>query len=320
MATSGQTELRYTLNEILEEAFNEIQVASQGESLSGADWRQGRRTLNRMLLEWQAQGIHLWTYTEGTLFLQKGQVEYDFGTSRLTNQSFKTRTSAAQTAGSNTIDVQDVSNVTDSDNIGIILSDNTIQWTTVNGSPIGSTVTLTDGLNLDVISGAAVFTYSSTEAFKPVSRLMDDNVRRVDQNQQEIPVNSYNRQQYNELPFKTQLGFPVAVYYTRQDNENTTGTMFVWNAPQTAELYLRFTYERLIEIFGETDGDKVLDWPMYYQEAIIMGLAKRLLTKYGVTDPELVSEIKEKAQSSLDQALSYDNSVTDFEFRMFRWQ
>jgi len=319
MTTSGQTELRYTLNEILEEAFQELQIASQGESLEGDMLRNGRRTLNRMIQEWQAQGIHLWTYTDGTLFLQKGQIEYDFGTEKLANRSFKQNTTAAASATDTVISLDSVDNVNDTDNIGIILADQSIQWTTVSGAPAGLDVTLADPLEQDVISSAAVFTYSSTDVFKPVSRIMNNNVRRVDQNEQEIPVNSYNRQQYNELPFKTQLGFPVAVYYTRQDTSDSTGTMFVWNAPQTAELFLKFTYERLLEVFGEADGLKTLDFPMYFQEAIIMNLAKRLMKKYGVTDPELVNEIKENAITSLDQALSYDNSTTNFQIRMFRW-
>lgn len=35
--------------------------------------------LNAMVAEWQGDGIHLWTETEGVLFLQPGQINYTLG-------------------------------------------------------------------------------------------------------------------------------------------------------------------------------------------------------------------------------------------------
>ena len=51
--------------------------------------------------------------------------------------------------------------MSDADNIGIELDDGTIQWTTINGAPAGSTVTLTDALTDDVASGNAVYVYTA---------------------------------------------------------------------------------------------------------------------------------------------------------------
>lgn len=319
MATSGNSELRYTLNEVIEEALQEILIASQGETITGTMLKLSRRTLNRMIMEWQAQGMHLWSYEEGTLFLEKEVFEYDFGTSRLANNDYRRRTTQAEIIGASTVSVDSTLDLSVGDNIGVLLDDNTMQWTTVDG--IASlVVTLNDVLTRAVNQGVVVYNYSATAEFKTVSRLMNNNVRRVDINDQEIPIISYSRPEYNELPFKREAGFPVACYYQRTDSAASSGTMFIWQMPHTAELTLRFTYERMLDVFGDNDGDKVLDFPQYWQEAIIMNLAKRLMTKFGVTDPDVKGEVSLRAQESLDQALSYDNSVTDFQIRLHRWQ
>lgn len=320
MATSGITELRYTLNEVILEALQEIMIASQGETIDGTMLKQGTNTLNRLIMEWQAQGIHLWTYTEGTLFLEKGVYEYNFGTARLANTVYRKKTTQAEIIGASTITLDNVTNLVSGSNIGILLDDNTMQWTTINGAPSGLVVTLSDVLTRAVISGATVFDYSATESFKIVSRLMNNNIRRVDDRNQEIPIQSYSRPEYNMLPYKDELGYPVAAYYETSDSDSSSGTMFVWNSPQTSELSLRFTYERMLQVFGPNDGLKTLDFPQYWQEAIIMNLAARLIKKYGVTDPSIREDVFLRAQQSLDAALSYDNAVTDFQIRLHRWQ
>jgi ethanolamine utilization microcompartment shell protein EutS len=61
--------------------------------------------------------------------------------------------SADASEGDTTITVSSATNISDDDNIGITLDDGTIQWTYVNGTPVGNVVTLGEILDGDASSG-----------------------------------------------------------------------------------------------------------------------------------------------------------------------
>ena len=69
-------------------------------------------------------------------------------------------TTAVKTGASKddlTIDVDSISGIADDDGIGITLDDGTVQWTTVNGTPSGNTVTLAEDLDGDAAAGNVVY-------------------------------------------------------------------------------------------------------------------------------------------------------------------
>ena len=94
MATSGVTTLTYTGTELVEEILEVMQALGDGESISGTMNKKVIRAINLFLKRRQTDGGHLWTYTEGTLFLQKGESDYDFATAKLTNTYFETTSSS----------------------------------------------------------------------------------------------------------------------------------------------------------------------------------------------------------------------------------
>ncbi|MGB2264778.1 MAG: hypothetical protein ACPH3C_06300, partial [Glaciecola sp.] len=69
--TSGSTSFRLLTYDIVKEAFTYCGIAldTEGEALTAGYLSEGKRSLNTMIATWQAQGIHLWTYQEGYLFL-----------------------------------------------------------------------------------------------------------------------------------------------------------------------------------------------------------------------------------------------------------
>ncbi|MCK5642795.1 MAG: hypothetical protein KAJ19_18445, partial [Gammaproteobacteria bacterium] len=132
MAASGVYTLSKTLNETLTEAFDVLQILSDGEPSNGDIFGRGKISLNLMLKEWQAQGLHLWTYEEGTLFLKVGQAKYDFrlASTHLANTWFETTTAADTVASTTSITVASASDINNNDVIGIIQNDNDLFWTT----------------------------------------------------------------------------------------------------------------------------------------------------------------------------------------------
>jgi hypothetical protein len=67
-----------------------------------------------------------------------------------------TTLSSGASATDTTIDVTSATGVTSGDIIGILLDDGSTQWTTVNGAPSGTTITITDALTGNTASGNSV--------------------------------------------------------------------------------------------------------------------------------------------------------------------
>ena len=170
MATSGTYNLSTTLNELLEESFDLLQVGADGETLSGNEYSRGKKTLNFMLKAWEGQGIHLWTYETGTLFLTIGQSSYAFGdaTTHLANDYNQTTTDADEAIGQTVISVTSTSGFANNDPIGIVDDNNEIHWSTIVSFVADDTVTINDALTVAASSGNIVYHYMLS-SFKPVS-------------------------------------------------------------------------------------------------------------------------------------------------------
>lgn len=80
MAVSNSIDFLETAQQIVIDARAELGIAEDEEPLQAVDLEKGLRALNRMLKAWQADGVMIWTLTDGTLALVAGQADYDFGT------------------------------------------------------------------------------------------------------------------------------------------------------------------------------------------------------------------------------------------------
>lgn len=311
MTTSGVYDLAFTLNETLSEAFDILGQGVDGETLSGSAFTRGKRSANLMLKEWQTQGIHLWTFTEATLFLEVGRAKYDFRDSdvRVVNEFFETNTTLDTVANALSFTVETDTDIQTSDIIGIIQDDNNLFWSTVFGVA-GDVVVINDQIPLATLSGAQVYNYrpasSTNTVLIPVSKILD--VRRKETTDYEIPIIFESREDYFNLPNKNQTGTAIQAYYSRQDIAGEVGgIMYLWSAPDSSVPIVNFTYERKIQILvNDTD---IIDIPDFAQEAFIYGLAKRLMPKYGGITPQKVQWITAEADRKLQDMLSYDQAV-----------
>ena len=73
----------------------------------------------------------------------------------------ETTLSALATKGATEIEVTSASGISNADKIAVELDNGAYIWTTVNGAPVGATVTLTHGLTGHAASGNAVYFTSS---------------------------------------------------------------------------------------------------------------------------------------------------------------
>lgn len=302
MATSGTFDLNLSLNEILVEAFDQLQIGADGESLTGDMKERGRKTLNIMLKAWEGQAIHLWTYQTGTLFLDIGKIAYPFGDAdtHLANDFNETTTDADEAIGQTVISVTSTDGFANNDPIGIVDDSNSLFWSTIASFVTDDTVTINDALLVATASGNVVYSHT-LNSFKPVSNVRS--IRRRDDINNEVPINFLSKEDYETLPSKNQNGTVIQTYFERLQ---PTGTMFVWNPAVSSVPILRFSYERRIEVMAEATD--TFDMPEDFYEAIVYNLAKRLIPKYGcsIARTQLIMDL---AEESLDVALGFDTAV-----------
>lgn len=324
MSTSGIYTYSRTLNQIATEALELIEAVGDGEPLGGDHIERAKASLNSLLKESQTQGLHLWTETEGTLFLKVGQASYDFrdSSTHVTNTYNETTTTADTAAAALTIPVTSITGISDGDIIGIVQNDNDIFWTTVNGTPIGLNVIVDDAITLATVNGTQVRSYTpstaTAPALIPVSRISpgQGSVRRKEADDYEIPIIFESRKDYFNLPNKAQNGTPIQAYYSRQDIAGEVGgIMYLWNAPSSGVPVINFTYERKIQIVNAADD--TVDYPDYAHEYIVYNLAERLILKFGCS-VERAQLILAKAKETKGDMLAYDASMYPIKMKMVR--
>ena len=322
MTTSGIYNYSRTLNQVATEALQLIEAVGDGETLNGDHVERSKASLNSLLKESQTQGMHLWTETEGTLFLKVGQASYDFrdASTHVANSYNETTTTADTTAATLTIPVTSITDINDGDIFGIVQSDNDIFWTTVNGTPVGLNVIVDDPVTLTTISGAQVRSYTpstaTVPALIPVSRISpgQGSVRRKEADDYEIPIIFESRKDYFNLPNKAQNGTPIQAYYSRQDIAGQVGgIMYLWNAPCSGVPVINFTYERKIQIMVD-EGD-TLDIADYAHEYIVTNLAKRLILKFGC-GVERAKLVRADAKETKENMLAYGASMYPISIKM----
>lgn len=122
----------------------------------------------------------------------------------------------------------------------------------------------------------------------------------------DTPVYLMSREEYQDYPSKTATGYPFQAFF---DAQRATRTLYVINVPDTAtaaSTTLPYTYERVIEDADALDNDP--DFPQEWMEALIYGLAARLIVPFRIqfTNAPLAQEVKERA-ATLYGTLSADS-------------
>jgi hypothetical protein len=119
-------------------------------------------------------------------------------------------------------------------------------------------------------------------------------------NGNEVWLTRMTRQEYNELPNKTQAGTTSSFYYHRQ---RTQGELFVW--PVLATGAGTIEWSGVLEIEDITSGSDTVEVPSEWFEAVLYGFAGRLCGAFSI-DPVKSAEIKRMAADAYSIALGDD--------------
>jgi hypothetical protein len=276
VATSGTVDFTSTRDDIITDALTNLRAIDPSETIEPGKLEQGARYLNRLVKLLQAQGLHLWTEVEATLFMDKGTRIYTFPTAYATgSEDFDdTTTSAAASSGDTTITVTAIGNIAVGDFISIELDSGSRQWTTVRLIS-GTTITLPLLITLDgdVASGNEVVAFT-TKINKPMRVLSAR--RRI--SSVDSPLILVSREEYVDLPNKSSTGLVNEIYYKPLA---TTGELYLWPTGDTVTDRLSFTYQRPMEDFDSTSNNP--DLPVEWHQMLVTSLAEMLAPAYGVT-------------------------------------
>jgi len=92
-----------------------------------------------------------------------------------------------------------------------------------------------------------------------------------------VPMNVVPDYNYNIYPLVNSSGTPVNLYYQPQGYK---GTINLWPKPADAVTTITLRYQRPFEDMTSATDD--FDFPPYWTEALIFGLADRLAPEYGI--------------------------------------
>lgn len=279
MSTSGTVTYSVTEADIIKDALIEIGHLDPDETPSANDIVTARRKLNLIVKQWTSQldfapGLKMWTRRTGYLFLQADQTKYSLGPSgdHATETYVSTTLSTAEATSSTSIGITSATGMSASDNIGIVLDDGSIHWTTISGAP-GSTTTIATGLASAASAGNRVFAYT-TKMRRPFE-LLSGVLRDTDGNDSPIDVN-LSLPEYEAIYSKGSEGSPSRLYFEAQ---RTNAVAYIDCAPEDVTKVIRLPYLSYIEDFSAQANDA--DFPIEWARPLCLQLANDCSRPFG---------------------------------------
>lgn len=297
MAVSGTNTFSQTRNDIINRALSILGVKTRGRALTAEEVNEASDALNLFVKGLKSEGVYLWKYSEGTLFLTVGQESYvlDGSTANATESFTQTTTSAAALSAATAIVVTSATGFTVGYYVGVMKDDGDIFWTTI-ASVAGTTINLSNALTDDVSSAATVYVYQ-TKITRPESIT---SARRRDSSSYDTVLSELARSDYSNLSQKTVSGQPTQFYY---DKQLSSGTFYLYQAPSDATNTIKFTFQKMF--FDFTNGTDNPDFPIEWAETLAFGLASRLTYDYE-TNKTKAELIKRTADEMLRNLKGYD--------------
>lgn len=320
MTTSGTVVFRTTRDNLIKSSLRLLNAYDPENSIgpTTAQLTNGAEALNMMVKGFEAKGLQLWERKYAAVFPQKGQGVYTLGSpgpagdhatlatpigianfvqTTLASDASSGATSVIVTSASSNSSVGHAAvSITDTYNIGIKLDTGYLQWTTVSGSPVGTTVTLAAALTSAASLGNTIYCYQ-TKLVKPL-RILDGFVRQSAGN--DVPAMVISREQYNRFGLKSSTGTPVQLYYDPQEN---SGDLYVYPTFLTVDQVLYIEFQKPIEDFNASGDD--FDLPQEWGECLKFNLAFRLAPEYEIST-EKFNQIKYLAESSMAALDAWD--------------
>lgn len=308
---SGSYDFNMQRDDIIKAALRLIGVLKKDETPSAPEIENASQSFNRMLKSWQAEDIGLWLITEARMYTSPGTESYSLGLTgdNATLSAVETEIETATSSGDSTIDVDSITGMTDGDYIGIELDDGTLQWTTINGSPSGNTITLTTVLTDDVAVDNQVYTYTG-KIQRPMEVI---SARLRNKADDETPLNFYTRDEYFRLTSKDDTGQINHVFY---DKQLTNGVFYVYPTGTLCTDRIMLTLKYPVEDI-DSAGDYA-EFPNEWLDVITYNLAVKLFYEYPNDDKRIdintIHTLRKDARELKELLKNFDTAQGPYQF------
>jgi hypothetical protein len=288
MATSGSTDFSVSRDDLIEHAMKHAGVLGEGVSPSTTQKTEAAMLLNMIVKVREADGMPLWALARGYLLPVTDVSSQAFGTGHIVSSYTRTTLSAAAAANASTISVTSATGFADTYAIGIELSTGDMHWTTINGAPSGTTITLTTALSGAASSGADVYTYAVTSRIYRPKRIVHAN-RWYPATSVSSGMLLTSREEYYELGNRASEATPSQVYF----EPLITPNIYWYPRFVNGDAIIEFTYQRSYEDFDASTDTP--DFPQEWYLPIMLELAYFIGAKYGVSVKERTLMLQEAA-------------------------
>ncbi len=276
MATSGSYSFSVTRDDIIRMAMITIGKIGDAEVPTAQETKDCAMLLNAMVKQWMAKqdfapGLKVWTRRRGELFLSNSTGQYNLGPSGDNWTASYVGTTLTANASGTALTVASIAGIANGNSIGIQLNSGALFFTTVNGTPSGNTVNIATSLPSQANSSNNVFVYA-TKATRP--ELIETAVLR-DINNNDIPLNILNLQDYEFLPSKTNVQYlsdPVSIYYEAQLANGVLYTDVAGASDVTKHIHIVYM-EAIQDFVNPLDNP---EYPQAWYMALFQGLAKMI--------------------------------------------
>jgi hypothetical protein len=324
MAISNSYDFTLTRDEIIEAALRKLNALLEGNTANTAKITNGAQALNVMLKSWSSKSYPIHNIRRAFVLPNLPSTQsrsqnriWDInigraGTNHVTSLYTHTTTTATTAALGTTITVSSISGILNGTRIGVELTSTSslIHWTTVNGVPSGSTVTLATAIpaGQSVPVGAHVYNYDENAYRVPRPTAIHGQwIINFEQNTR-YPINLRPEDEIlNTASSTNPSGAPVNISYRSNyygEPLSTDGVLFLYpgwgDAANIIELRAQYPFSDM-----DNPTDEVQAPPEWFQ-AIIYGLADRLAPEYGL-DVKLRMILKKEAQDFFDEAMLGSN-------------
>ena len=301
MATSGSTDWSATGDSIVRGA--QRLLGKRDREADTTFMTEALESLNGISRAWQAKGLYLWKIRDITVFLEDDAQYYDVGPTgdEAAIEPAKTDITTAAVLGAATIVVDSVTGIATTYVIGVELDDGSIQWTTVNGAPVSTTVTLTAVTTDTVAAKNNVYAYSALPA-KPVKVL---SARYINSSEEERELWVASREEYMQMPDKTETGECIMVY---PDMRTTDIRIYTWPTCDNVKERIVLTVRIPPDDFDASTNNA--DFPPEWTRALKYNLAVELAPEYEVEPSEYLLYMAKITREEVENADVEASSVT----------
>ena len=296
MTTSNSVDFSISRDDLIEAALKHIAALGDGETPSATQYTEASLLLNMLVKAKMADGMPLWALKTGYVLPTTGASSISLGPSggAATLSYTQTTTSAAAADGASTIVVTSATGFTTTYYIGIEQDDGTMHWTTINGAPSGTTITLTAVLTDSVASGNKVYVYQ-TKLQRPL-RIISSYLYNID-DASKYEISIVAKKDFDSLGGGTDASVPNQVSY---DPQLVDGILGIYPRFYGGDDLIQIRFHRPFEDFDSSTDTP--DFPQEYFLPLMVSLASLLAPKNGVPLDERKLLLQE-SKMIWDQAL-----------------